>query len=45
MSGFISAIQEGGPWMAPIIISFVFAMAIVAERFMVLLVQKATKKL
>jgi biopolymer transport protein ExbB/TolQ len=44
MSGFISAIQEGGPWMAPIIISFVFAMAIVVERFMVLLGAKSNQK-
>jgi biopolymer transport protein ExbB len=44
MSGFIQAIQDGGIWMAPIIISFVFAMAIVAERFMVLLSAKSNQK-
>jgi biopolymer transport protein ExbB len=38
MNQVIIAIQDGGIWMAPIIIAFVFALTIAAERFYVLFI-------
>ena len=43
MSSIILAIQDGGIWMAPIIISFVFALAIMAERAMVIFGAKSNQ--
>jgi biopolymer transport protein ExbB/TolQ len=37
MNNIIIAIQDGGMWMAPIILAFVFALAIAAERFFYLM--------
>lgn len=41
MNQIILAIQDGGIWMAPIILSFVFALAIAAERFYFLMKAKS----
>ena len=43
MSSIILADQDGGIWMAPIIISFVFALAIMAERAMVIFGAKSNQ--
>jgi biopolymer transport protein ExbB len=43
MNSIILAIQDGGVWMAPIIISFVFALAIAAERAFFILSAKSNK--
>ena len=43
MESIILAIKDGGVWMAPIIISFVFALAIMAERALVILGAKANQ--
>jgi biopolymer transport protein ExbB/TolQ len=43
MNSIILAIQDGGIWMAPIIISFVFALAIAAERLVFILSAKSNK--
>jgi biopolymer transport protein ExbB/TolQ len=44
MNSIILAIQDGGIWMAPIIISFVFAIAIMAERLVYILGARTSKK-
>lgn len=44
MNSIILAIQDGGIWMAPIIISFVFAAAIMAERATFILGAKSNQK-
>jgi biopolymer transport protein ExbB/TolQ len=44
MSQIILAIQDGGIWMAPIILAFVFALAIAAERFFYLLSATSNSK-
>lgn len=44
MDSIITAIQDGGIWMAPIIIALVFAFAIVAERFVYILGAKSNQK-
>jgi biopolymer transport protein ExbB len=41
MNNIIIAIQDGGVWMAPIILSFVFALAIAAERLFAILGAKS----
>jgi biopolymer transport protein ExbB/TolQ len=43
MESIILAIKDGGVWMAPIIISFVFALAIMAERAMVIFGAKSNQ--
>jgi biopolymer transport protein ExbB/TolQ len=44
MNSIILAIQDGGIWMAPIIISFVFALAIMGERLFVIMGARSNKK-
>ncbi len=44
MESIILAIKDGGVWMAPIIISFVFALAIMAERAVVIFGAKSNQK-
>ena len=44
MSSIILAIQDGGIWMLPIIISFVFAVAIMLERLFFILSSQSSKK-
>ena len=44
MNSIILAIQDGGIWMAPIIISFVFALAIMGERTFVIFSALSNKK-
>jgi len=43
MNAIIDAIQQGGPWMYPIIIAFVVALAIAAERIVAVLKAKSNK--
>jgi biopolymer transport protein ExbB len=44
MNNIIIAIQDGGMWMAPIILAFVFALAIASERFLFLMSARSNSK-